>query len=187
MASDKGWIKLDRAITEHWIFSDAEKFRAWVDLLLMANHEENKFLTKDGLVTIKRGQLLTSIGKLAIRWNWSKDRVYRFLDLLETEHMLQRKSNRFSTLLTIENYGKFQDVPNANKSPNESPNKTPNKSPNESRTRMKKNEKEIKNNSAPLYSDDPERNAEIIDALNRGAVLNEDGSLDYSNVKSSWE
>lgn len=150
---DKGWIKLDRAITEHWIFSDAEKFRAWVDLLILANHESNKLMTKDGLQVVKRGQLLTSIGNLATRWNWSRDRVYRFLELLETEHMLQRKANRFSTMLTIENYGKFQDAPNANKTPNKTPNKTTDATTDKTRTINIKNDKECKE-KLPLDSDD---------------------------------
>ena len=151
--ADKGWIRLDRAITEHWIFSDAEKFRAWIDLLLMANHEDNKVLMHDGLLNVKRGQFITSIGKLATRWHWSRDRVYRFLELLESEHMLQRKSNRSRTVLTIVNYGKFQDVPNTNKTTNKTTDKTTNKSTNKTQTTNINNDKQIEQ-KLPLDSDD---------------------------------
>lgn len=154
--ADKGWIKLDRAITDHWIFSDAENFKAWVDLLIMANHENNKVYLREGLVNVKRGQMITSIEKLALRWNWSKSKVYRFLKLLESEQMVKRNSNQFRTLLTIENYGKYQGKRNTNESTDESTNKSTDESTNESRTRMNKNVKNDKEckESAPHYDDD---------------------------------
>lgn len=158
--ADKGWIKLDRAITDHWIFSDAEKFKAWIDILLMANHENSKVLLHEGVIVIKRGQFVTSIGKLAGRWGWSKDRVARFLALLESEHMVRKESNQFRTLLTVENYGKFQDAPNTNKYTNEYTNKDAskdtNKDTNKSRTRMNKNVKNDKERkeAASQYDDD---------------------------------
>lgn len=39
-----GWIKLYRDITEHWIFQDAEYFKAWVWLIMIANHEDSVIL-----------------------------------------------------------------------------------------------------------------------------------------------
>ena len=159
--AEKGWIKLDRCITDHWIFSDAEKFRAWIDLLLQANHEDKKVLLHEGLITIKRGQLVTSIEKLANRWEWSKSRVYRFLEILEAEQMVKRDSNQFRTLLTIENYGKFQGARNTNESTNEytnkptdeSTNESTNEYTNESRTRKKRINKNNKENSASAHLD----------------------------------
>lgn len=159
MAENKGWIKLDRCITEHWIFSDAEKFRAWVDLLIMANHDSKKVLLREGVLVVKRGQFVTSIETLAVRWKWSKSRVVRFLALLEAEQMVKRDCNQFRTLLTIENYGKFQGQRNTNEYTNEYANKHTGESTNEytnestseytgeSRTRKKeyiKNKKESK-------------------------------------------
>lgn len=146
---EKGWIKLNRQIIDHWIFQDAEKFKAWIFLLCSANHDRKKVVMREGLVTIERGQLVTSIGHLAQSWGWSKERVYRFLRLLESEGMITRTSNRFKTVITLENYGKFQSRRNTNESSNESSDESPNKSTDESsdesRTRMIKNEEELKN------------------------------------------
>lgn len=144
----KGWIKIDRQIQEHWIWSDPEKLKAWIDLILLANHETRKVEMRDGLVTIKRGQFVTSIEKLAKRWGWSKNRVYRFLMLLESDHMVQRNTNRYRTTLTIVNYSKFQDRQNTNGTTNGSPNESTDGSPNGSRTRKNKNDKEIKESAA---------------------------------------
>lgn len=155
---DKGWIKLNRKIQEHWIWDNPEKFRAWIDLLLMANHEKKKVEMREGLVTVNRGQLVTSIGKLAHRWGWSKEKVYRYLKTLECDGMLTRKSNAFKTVLTIVNYDKYQGRSNADESTDESTDKSSNESTDESRTRMNKNVKEEKEKPAALPSEKDQEN-----------------------------
>ncbi len=145
---DKGWIKLSRQIQDHWIWRDPEKLKAWLDILLLANHETKKVEMRDGLVSIKRGQFVTSIDKLVERWKWSRNRVYRFLSLLEADGMVQRKANRYRTTLTVVNYGKFQDRQNTNGTSNGTPNETTDGTPNGTRTRKIKNEKEYKEDSS---------------------------------------
>lgn len=105
-----GWIKIHREITAHWIFQDAEKFKWWIDLLIMASHEDYKVLTKDTLVSLKRGQLSVSLSFLASRWGRSKEKVLNFLRLLESDHMIEKYSDRKSTTITICNYDSYQDV-----------------------------------------------------------------------------
>lgn len=107
---EKGWIKLNRQITEHWIFEDAERFKAWIDLLLMVNHEDRKILVDGNITVIKRGQVLTSICKLAKRWNWSRKRTKNFITALENDGMVTSRVTSRYTTLNIVNYGKFQDV-----------------------------------------------------------------------------
>ena len=106
-----GWIKIHREITEHWIFQDAEKFKWWVDLLIMASHEGCKTLVNGDLVSLKRGQLTVSLSFLSSRWGRSKEKVLNFLRLLESDHMIERKADRKSTTITICNYDSYQDVP----------------------------------------------------------------------------
>lgn len=111
--SDKGWITVHRKIQECWIWEKDEPFdwrSAWIDLLLLANHADKKKMVDGELITIKRGQRLTSIRWLAERWKWSRTKVTKFLDTLEQDGMLTRKSDTKKTLLTIENYGFYQDV-----------------------------------------------------------------------------
>ena len=104
-----GWIKIHREITEHWIFQDAEKFKWWIDLLIMASHEDNRVLVKDNLVSLKRGQLSISLSFLSTRWGRSKEKVLNFLRLLESDRMIERYSDRKSTTITICNYDSYQD------------------------------------------------------------------------------
>ena len=93
-----GWIKVHRDITKHWIFQDAEKFKWWMDLLIMASYEDDKLLVGDNLVTLKRGQLSVSLSFLSTRWRRSKETVLNFLKLLESDRMIERKSEKFSDL-----------------------------------------------------------------------------------------
>lgn len=105
-----GWIKIYRDITKHWIFQDAEKFKWWIDLLVMASHEDYKVLSGDSLISLKRGQLSVSLSFLSSRWGRSKEKVLNFLRLLESDNMIKRNSDRKSTIITICNYESYQDV-----------------------------------------------------------------------------
>ena len=111
MKLSSGWIKLYRQLQDCWIWLDKEQFdkrSAWVDLLLTANHSDKKILFNGELITVKRGQILTSVRKLSAKWKWSVNKVYRFLKLLESDEMLQKESDKDRTLLTIVNYSIFQ-------------------------------------------------------------------------------
>jgi hypothetical protein len=105
-----GWIKIHRDIARHWIFHDAEKFKWWIDLLLLASFEDNKALVGDRLVEVKRGQQIASLSFLSKRWNKAKGTVLKFLELLESDHMIERYTDRKVTILTICNYESYQEV-----------------------------------------------------------------------------
>lgn len=107
----KGWILLYRSIRDSWIW-DKKPFdpaRAWIDLILDANHDKGKVFTGTSLIDVKRGQDWVSIRSLAERWGWSKDKVRKFLRILESDSMIRINTTPFGTLLTIVNYGNFQD------------------------------------------------------------------------------
>ncbi|MGG7057569.1 hypothetical protein ACQPUZ_04655 [Clostridium tertium] len=105
----KGFIKLDRNIFDHWIFQDAEKFRAFVDLIQLARWKDEKLLIGNDVVTVPRGSYYTSELKLAERWSWSRKKTREFLKLLENEKMIIKKGTTKGTMLTIENYRLYQD------------------------------------------------------------------------------
>ena len=105
-----GWIKIHRDIARHWIFQDAEKFKWWIDLLLLASFEDNKALVGDRLVEVKRGQQIASLSFLSKRWNKAKGTVLKFLELLESDHMIERHTDRKVTILTICNYESYQEA-----------------------------------------------------------------------------
>ena len=157
-----GWIKLYRQLQDCWIWLDKEPFdkrSAWVDLLLTANHSDKKILFNGELITVKRGQILTSVRKLSAKWKWSVNKVYRFLKLLESDEMLQKESDKDRTLLSIVNYSIFQCCEytnensngntngNTNEHTSDTPTETPTNTPTEHKQECKeyKNDKNVKN------------------------------------------
>jgi hypothetical protein len=105
-----GWIKIHRDIATHWIFQDECKFKWWIDLLLMASYEDNKQLVGDRLVEIKRGQMIVSLSFLSKRWGKAKGTILKFLELLESDHMIDRCTDRKVTILTICKYESYQEA-----------------------------------------------------------------------------
>lgn len=109
---DIGWISIHRKIQESNIWDVPEPFdrrSAWVDLLLSVNHEDNRFFFDGKIITVKRGQKITSIRKLAEHWKWSVKKTMGYLNLLEMEQMITKESDRKKTLITIVNYEEYQD------------------------------------------------------------------------------
>lgn len=109
---DKGWIKLHRTIDEHWIWKDAVKLKWWIDLLLIANHDDKKVNIGMQLFDCKRGQTVMSLMTLAKRWKVSKHVVNNFLTLLKTDNMIATENLTKTTRITICNYDSYQDVQN---------------------------------------------------------------------------
>lgn len=105
-----GWIKIHRKIQECWIWQEKpfDKGRAWIDLILSAMHSDKKMMIDNEIVVIERGSFMTSVLKLSDRWGWSRNKVMRFLDVLENEQMLNTKRTPKGTLVTIVKYEDYQ-------------------------------------------------------------------------------
>jgi hypothetical protein len=129
----RGYIPLWRKCVDNRLYfaEPFDKFHAWIDLLLMANHKENRTYVRGIQVDIKRGQVLASEDFLADRWRWSRGKVRRFLDALsskkpneiddqnlvecsqgktvqQTVQQIVQHKNNVCTLLTILNYESYQ-------------------------------------------------------------------------------
>ncbi len=105
-----GYISLHRKIQNCWFWDEKpfDRARAWIDLLLLAVHSNTKQSIDGDFVEISRGQYLTTVRRLADRWGWSKDKVSKFLSVLEKDGMITRTIVKKRTLLTIVNYGFYQ-------------------------------------------------------------------------------
>lgn len=106
-----GWISIHRKIFDNWLWEEKpfSKGQAWIDLLLMANSSDRKFLLGNELIEVERGSKITSLRKLSERWGWSVKKVNNFLKLLESDGMLVAKRNTKRTAYTIVNYNDYQD------------------------------------------------------------------------------
>lgn len=129
--ADKGWVAIHRSIRDHWLYQEKRvfsKYEAWLDLVMDANHKQNKFVFDGKLVEVERGQKITSIRQLSERWRWSRTKVTDFLTLLEKDGMLVRKSDSKKTVITIVNYDIYQNQDNkkSHSSDTEKPQKSTN-------------------------------------------------------------
>lgn len=108
----QGWVHLHREIQEHWLWTDKpfSKGQAWIDLILLANHKTNKFLLGSELVEVKEGSFITSELKLMERWGWGKEKTRKFLNLLQSDGMIIKKSDRKKTTINIVNYSKYRTL-----------------------------------------------------------------------------
>lgn len=105
-----GWIKLYRKITENPLyFSEAfTRLQAWIDLLIIANHDESYIYIRGNKVEIKRGQVAKTQDTLAERWKWSRGKVVRFLDELQKSGQIVQQKSKLITLISIVNYELYQ-------------------------------------------------------------------------------
>lgn len=110
---DKGWIKLYRQIADGYIWKIPEPFdkrSAWIDLLLMANHEQRVVPLRTGAtVVVNAGQLFTSTDHLAARWRWSRGKVIRYLKQLTEQQMVQVVGTANGTTISIIKYCLLQN------------------------------------------------------------------------------
>jgi len=107
-----GWVLIWREMFESglWLSEPFTRGQAWVDLILLANHAPSKFYIRGREVKVGRGQIARSETALAERWQWSRGKVRRYIQKLETVQQIVQQKNRLITLITITNYNKYQPV-----------------------------------------------------------------------------
>ena len=109
----QGWICLHRKIRECDLIWDDKPFsrgQAWIDLLMQVNHEDKEIMFNARGVIVKRGQRITSIRNLGEQWGWSRTKVKLFLEELKKAGMIEFESDTKKTLVTVINYGIYQDI-----------------------------------------------------------------------------
>ena len=112
-----GWIKIHRTIYDDELWQVEKPFdlrSAWIDIILMANHEDKEIIVGTQALLVRRGQKFTSIRKLALRWRWSEKKVSRFLELLVSTGKIYKDATHNGTLLTIIKYDFYQGNGNTN-------------------------------------------------------------------------
>ncbi len=118
MGNSQGWIRLHRQImnTPEWLAEPFTRSQAWVDLLLLANHETGYIRKRGILIAVERGCIGYSERSLAERWQWSRNKVRNFLAALTRLSQVSRgtsektvpKNTSVSSLIYIVNYDKYQ-------------------------------------------------------------------------------
>lgn len=148
----KGFVPVYRCLKDTSIWNSGAPFddrSAWIDLLLSVNHEEKKIIIDRQIVVIKPGQMWTSYQKLSNRWKWSKERVFRYTKMLKNDGMISINATPRGTLLTLINWGLYNNRQNTDKTANETANETAgmdaNKTAGKTQTIMINNENNVNN------------------------------------------
>lgn len=105
-----GWISLHRKIMENPLYFSEPftRMQAWIDMLLLANHKESFFYVRGNKVIVKRGEIGYSQQNLAIRWQWSRGKVIRFLNEIEKSDMIVQQKNSVNNIISIVKYDDYQ-------------------------------------------------------------------------------
>lgn len=109
---DNGYIKLYRGLAENslWLSEPFTKGQAWADLLMLTNYKPSYLKFRNGeMAQINRGECGYSMESLAKRWKWSRGKVKRYFDLLESEKMIQQKIGSKSTIIKVLKFDKYQE------------------------------------------------------------------------------
>ena len=137
MSNKRRYLKLDRQIPNSAIWNDGtpfDKAHAWMDLLLYVNFYPKERMFGNTMVKVKRGQTITSDNFLANRWNWSRNRVRRFLEMLEEADMIRIERTSYGTWINIVNYTKYQGEWTPSDTSNGTSNETSNETTNETQS-----------------------------------------------------
>lgn len=102
---ENGWIKLNKKILKWGWYSDVNVKITFLHLLLVANYEEGEYLGQK----IKRGQAVIGLKATSKKIGISIQNLRTALEKLEKSGEITRKSTNKFTLVTIENYSKYQD------------------------------------------------------------------------------
>ena len=107
-----GWVKLNRELKSKsiWQLSSPEQKVVLITILLLANHEENKWEWKGEQFTCKPGQLITSLNSLVRECGdgVSIQNVRTALDRFEKLGFLTNVSTKTGRLITVLNWEKYQ-------------------------------------------------------------------------------
>ena len=107
MARPKSWIKLNRNILEWGWYTEANTMRVFIHLLLKANVED-KFYQG---IPVRRGEILTGYPALAEELCMSIQNVRTAINHLKSTGEITVNLYPKGSLIVIENYEKYQDVP----------------------------------------------------------------------------
>lgn len=113
-----GFIVIHRVIFDSWVMTlrDPEQIVFTIWLILRANWKAGKMFTGGEMVVIPRGSFWTSLDSLAEQYSQqrrkklSRSKTGRWLSALEKAEFLKQEMKRFGRLITVENYGTYQDV-----------------------------------------------------------------------------
>ncbi len=109
-----GWVKSYRSLYHTYYDGWDMAILGW--LISAANYEDGKtdITGAQGRVTIRRGQVLTTVCEIAKKTKFTRALITKRLKIYESEGIIKRdrvsKSVRSQSIITIINYNEYQSI-----------------------------------------------------------------------------
>lgn len=110
---ENGWIKLYFSILNWEWWGDAAMVRAWIFILMSANYKDSRWMGYE----IKAGSFATSLKSLSEQLHTTIDKTRTILARLQKTGEITVTSNHHFTLISINNWQKYQENPTQNPKP----------------------------------------------------------------------
>ncbi|WP_421580837.1 hypothetical protein [Shinella sp. M31] len=107
------WIRVQTSIFDHELFATAElsQREAWLWLIANVAWKETRHRIGNEVLDVPVGSMFVTLRSLQSAWRWGSDkRVRTFLSMLESERMIETKTDAGKTQITVCNYSRYQDV-----------------------------------------------------------------------------
>lgn len=101
MRKDFSMLSKELMESEDYFSERFTRMQAYIDLCLLAEWKERKFLKRGILVELKPGQLAKSEDELAIRWKWSRNTVRKYLNEQQKVGNIEQQKSRLITVITV--------------------------------------------------------------------------------------
>ena len=142
---NEGFILIHRKIIKEWEwYSNTNDTRLWLHCLLSANWQDSWF---EG-IKIERGSFVTSLNKLSKEIDMSIQQIRTSLKHLKSTNNITYKTNNQFSIITINNYNKYQLEQQANQ---QTSNKRATNEQQTSNNNINKYNKEIKEKEKDIY------------------------------------
>lgn len=101
MRKDFSMLSKELMESEDYFLERFTRMQAYIDLCLLAEWKERKFLKRGIVVELKPGQLAKSEDELAARWKWSRNTVRKFLFEQQMVGNIEQQKSRLITVITV--------------------------------------------------------------------------------------
>lgn len=105
----KGFALIHRQFMDSRLYKDSQAVHLWIHLILKANHSDEEVNTELGVLTVRRGQMITGRPTLVKETYIPDNKVRSLLRTFESKGMIKTESKgRKFSLMTIVKYEDFQ-------------------------------------------------------------------------------
>lgn len=108
MVTPNGFITLHRKLRDNPIYKNSQLLHLFIELLLMANHEQTRFLWNGQEMILERGQLITGRFALAEATGIKPGTIHSYIASLTAMGIINTKPSNKFTLITIVKYDDYQ-------------------------------------------------------------------------------